>query len=120
MFNRDPKMRIRNGLFFNSQSVIYSDYGVEVHIPAYESSDGPTLTIIPRWMISAREYVLGVEAALVHDYMCRNKSKYDRRISSMMLRDIWIRSGLNPIKGWIVFHFVEIYQWIMFRNEWRS
>ena len=120
MFNRDPKMRIRNGLFFNSQSVVYSDYGVDVNIPAYESSDGPTLTIIPRWLISDREYVLGVEAALVHDYMCRNKNKYDRRIASRMLRDIWVNAGLGKIKGSLIYLFVEIYQWIMFRKEWKG
>lgn len=113
-------MRIRYGLFFNSVEVIYKDYDTEVVIPQYEVTDGPTLNFFTRLFFSNREYVLGIEAALVHDYMCRHKKKYSRLISSKMLRDIWIASGLNPIKGWLVFFFVDLYQFIKFRKSWKE
>lgn len=119
-FNQEPKMIVKYGFFFNSNPVIYSDYGVDVDIPPYEASDGPTLTIIPRWFLSNRDYVLGVEAALVHDYMCRHKTRYDRRIASKMLYDIWVFNGLNKFKGIIVYLCVDLYQWIRFGKEWAS
>lgn len=120
MFNRDPKICVKYGLFFNSVAVTYTDYDTEVIIPQYEASDGPTLNWLTRIFFSNREYVMGAEAALVHDYMCRHKELYSRRVSSKMLRDIWISCGLNKIKGWLVYFLVDFYQFLMFRNEWKS
>lgn len=119
-FNQDPKIMVRYGLFFNSKEIIYRDYDTEVIIPLFESSDGPTVNWVPRWLLSNREYVLGAKAAMVHDYMCRHKSRYSRNVASKMLRDIWIKSGLNPIKGWIIYFLVDFYQWLVFGREWKS
>lgn len=119
-FSNDPKIIVKYGLFFNSKAVTYSDYGIDVNIPAYESSDGPTLNFITKLFFTTREYVLGADAALVHDYMTRHKSQYDRNTASKMLRDIWIACGLNKIKGWIMYYLVDLYQAVKHGKEWKS
>lgn len=119
-FSNDPKIVVRSDLFFNSKEVTYSAYGVDVNIPAYESTDGPTLTFITKLFFSTREYRLGINAALVHDYMCRHKPLFDRNISSRMLRDIWIACGLNKFKGYMVYYLTDFYQWVKYGREWGS
>lgn len=117
-FSNDPRIISRYGLFFNSKAVTYSAYGVDVNIPAYESTDGPTLTFITKLFFSMKEYRLGIDAALVHDYMCRHKALYDRNISSRMLRDIWIACGLNKFKGYLTYYLMDAYQWLKHGREW--
>lgn len=119
-FSNDPMIITRYGLFFNSKEVTYSAYDLDIHIPAYEVSDGPTLNWFTKLFFSTREYVLGVDAALVHDYMCRHKDQYDRRIASRILKDIWITCGLNKIKGYLVYFFTDLYQWIRYGKQWKS
>lgn len=119
-FSNDPEIIVRYGLFFNSKETTYSDYGISVHIPIFEASDGPTLTFFTKLFFSTREYVLGAQAALVHDYMCRHKDQYDRKTASKMLRDIWISNGLNKIKGYLVYFFMDLYQLIKHGRQWKS
>lgn len=119
-FSNDPKIIERYGLFFNSRAVTYSDYGVDVHIPAFESTDGPTFSWFTKLFFSMREYRIGIDAALVHDYMCRHKPLFDRRTSSKMLIDIWVACGLNKFKGIFVYWFVDLYQWVKYGREWGS
>ena len=119
-FNRDPQIRVKYGLFFNSVPVTYTDYGIKVHIPQYEASDGPTLNFITKLFFTSREYVMGAEAAMVHDYMCRHKDQFPRKVSSKMLRDIWIACGLNRIKGWIMYFFVDLNQLLLFGKDWKE
>lgn len=119
-FSNDPLIIVRYGLFFNTKEVTYSGYGTDVHIPVFESSDGPTLNFFTRMFFSQREILLGTDAALVHDYMCRHKDQYDRKTSSRMLRDIWIACGLNKIKGYMMYGCVDFYQWLRHGKEWKS
>lgn len=119
-FSNDPMIIARYGLFFNSKAVTYSAYNLDIHLPAYEVSDGPTLNFFTKMFFSTREYVLGVDAALVHDFMCRHKDKYDRKIASKILRDIWIACGLNKTKGYLVYWLMDTYQWLRHGREWKS
>lgn len=119
-FDREPVVQVKYGLFFNRREVVYTSHDTKVSLEAGEVSDGVTLTWFTKLFITPREYLLGTNAALVHDHMCKNKSQYDRKISSKMLRDIWISDGLNPIKGYLVYFFTDLYQFIRYRKEWKS
>jgi hypothetical protein len=119
-FSNDPKILVRYGLFFNSKAVTYSAYGVDVCIPAYESSDGPTLNWFTKLFFTLEDYRRGIDAAIVHDYMCRHKALYDRNVSSKMLRDIWVACGLPKWKGYLMYLFVDLYQLVKYGKTWGS
>lgn len=119
-FIQKSRILIDSGYFYNESLLIYEDYDYRVEVPKQTMSDGPTLNWFTKLFFSTKEYRLGVEAAIVHDHMCNNKHLYSRRMSSRFLRDIWIAAGLNPIKGWLVFIFTDLYQWWEFRDHWKS
>lgn len=50
--------------------------------------------------------------ALFHDLMCDDKSiiDFNRRLSSLILKDLLIQCKVNILIAWIMFFFVEIYQ----------
>jgi hypothetical protein len=118
-FLKDVELTIRDdGWIVNTENLIYSDYNTTVSIPSHELSDGPTLNWFTKLFISPKEYRCGFKAAFVHDYMCRHKSLYSRKVSSLMLRDIWISCGLNSFKGAILCFCVDLYQLVKYGKTW--
>lgn len=117
-FNKEPIIIVVNGTLINTERVVYEGYGIEVPIPRGFQSDGPTLVFITRLFITTKEFLLGAKAALIHDYMCKHKRKFSRKISSKMLRDQWVEDGLHPIKGFFLYILVELFQIIEARKEW--
>ena len=117
---KEPTIVAKNGLFFNTESYVYLDYGTQVIVPPFEDSDGPTLKGFTRLLFSLYEYNLGIPAAHLHDYMCRHKEEYDRKISTQMLVDLWVRAGLPKWKGALVGFGVNLYQLLQNGSEWKS
>jgi hypothetical protein len=120
-FLKDEELTVGNdGWIYNKYSIIYSDYGVTISIPAHELSDGPTLNGFTKLFISPEEYRRGFKAAFIHDYMCRHKFAFSRKVSSLMLRDIWISCGLPKWKGTILYFCVDLYQLAKYGKTWGS
>lgn len=119
-FRKESLIAIKDGFIYNKEELIYESDGVEVIVPPGEISDGVTLTWITKLFFTTREFLLGAEAAIIHDHMCKNKEEYDRRLSSKFLRDIWVSKGLNRIKGFLIYIFTDLYQFLLFRREWKS
>ncbi len=119
-FNIKPEIVVKDGFLFNTKEVVYTSDGLSIKIPEFSKSDGVTLNGFTKIFFSTKEFLLGAEAAMIHDFMCRNKGKYDRKLSSKFLRDIWVASGLNPIKGFFVYIFTDLYQFIRYGKEWKS
>ena len=117
---RQPTLLCKNGLFFNRDSVIYTDYNVQVIVPPFEPSDGPTLNWFTKLFVTMEEYRIGIPAAHLHDYMCRNKEQFDRRVATKMLIDIWVDAGLSRTKGELIGFCINCYQLVKHGSEWKS
>ena len=120
MFDKEPRIVVKFGYMWNTIQFTYSGNGEVVTVPENFQSDGATLNGFTKLFFSTREFLLGSEAAVVHDYMTKNKSEFDRRASSVILKEIWVEAGLNPIKGEILCLFTDLYQCLLYRNEWKS
>lgn len=119
-FNHEPTIIAKDGYFYNLEPFEYVDYGVHIYIPEMQKSDGPTLNGFTRTFFTMHEYRLGILASFVHDYMCDHKYWYSRRVSSLILRDIWMAKGLNPVKAQFMFLFTDLFQFLLHGKQWKS
>lgn len=82
-------------------------------IPKGYCYDGCT---IPRllWTLTgmSKESNKGLVASLIHDVLCENHKyiNHDRRLSSLILRELFIQGGISTINAHIMAEFVDIFQ----------
>lgn len=83
-----------------------------IDIPRGYCWDGSTIPRIFWRLIGSKDEPQFLNASLVHDKICENKSlvNYDRQLSSMIFREILITSGVSKVKAYIMYYAVEFYQ----------
>lgn len=82
-----------------------------IDIPEGFVFDGVTVKAPFTFIFSNKDLRQGIRASCFHDFMCRDKTKYERKYASRILVDLWKQDGLDSVKAWIVFYCVELYQW---------
>lgn len=117
----EPKLLLRkDGYYYNPEPTGLKYKDIILVIPPGHTSDGITTNWFTRLFFSDYELRIGVPAGHAHDFMCNNKQLFDRKTSSLLLRDVWVSYGLNPIKGSIICFFVDLYQLWKAGKEWKS
>lgn len=87
------------GMYVTKENLVFRN----IVVPKGFIFDGVTVKAPFTLLFSNKDLRQGVLASCVHDYMCRNKDKWDRNYATRTLVSLWILDGLSPIKGAIVY-----------------
>lgn len=89
-----------------------------IYVPKGFIFDGVTVKAPFTFIFSSKDLRNGILASCFHDYMCKNKSEYERKYATDVLVDLWKLNGLSPFKSFIIKISVNIFQF--FKGGWKS
>lgn len=84
----------------------------EIFIPKGFIFDGVTLKFPYSFFFSSKDIYKGIRAALVHDYMCKNKNIYNRKRATDILIEMWLEDELPLWKALFIKPAVNLYQFL--------
>lgn len=89
-----------------------------IYVPKGFIFDGVTVKSPFTFIFNSKDLRNGILASCFHDYMCKNKSEYDRKYATDILVSLWKKEGLSSFKSFIVKISVNIFQF--FKGGWKS
>ena len=117
-YNKEPIIIIKDGVYVNTERIIYNNKEVTLAIPRGFRSDGVTTTWFTRLFLSEEDIRKGINGAIAHDYMCKHKAKYTIKQSSQILKEQWVKDGLSNWKAHLIYIGTFCYQYIISKNKW--
>lgn len=98
--------------------VLYKGAYYDFRIPKGFRWDGATIPPIVWLIVGSKTENRYRIPSMIHDHLCNNKYlvKFDRKLSSIILRALLRENGVAEWRVFLMYHFVEIFQW--FNKEW--
>lgn len=88
------------------------------YIPKDFKSDGCTLKLkIFKILLGCSHTPEYLPASIIHDFLCNDKSKIDRKTASQIFKYVLIKEGVSEFKANLMYLGVEFYQ--KFINKWK-
>ena len=121
---KQEKRDIEKKPFINKKNVNYFiNYKGEeftIFIPKSYTWDGASIPFGFRWILGGKGNPKFLVASCVHDKMCENKYlvNYNRKLSSIIFKELLLSCGLSKIKANIMFQTVNNYQRMV--RGWRN